>query len=219
MAKHKKQAAEEEGGGESAPLWIISFADMISLLMAFFVMLSSFSTYGPKAKADLKNIANAVVAPYGGWFQTPPKSGLGTKQKMSGQTPEGAEKPTLEQTQEMDSINETSPKDFRSEKVFSIASSEIFYLGGTALTTGGKDFLDTMATYLQKLPARIVICENKPEKTDDLGVNRSIAIVEYLVSKGIPRQCCNLTPALMFTGYKDRMRMVEITLLEESIYK
>lgn len=38
----KKQAAPEESG-EKAPLWIISFADMISLLMAFFVMLQTLA--------------------------------------------------------------------------------------------------------------------------------------------------------------------------------
>ena len=39
----KKQAVQEEQG-EKAPLWIISFADMISLLMAFFVMLLTMAT-------------------------------------------------------------------------------------------------------------------------------------------------------------------------------
>jgi flagellar motor protein MotB len=37
-----KQAPPEESG-EKAPLWIISFADMISLLMAFFVMLQTMA--------------------------------------------------------------------------------------------------------------------------------------------------------------------------------
>jgi flagellar motor protein MotB len=39
----KKQAPAEESGGEKAPLWIISFADMVSLLMAFFVMLQTLA--------------------------------------------------------------------------------------------------------------------------------------------------------------------------------
>jgi outer membrane protein OmpA-like peptidoglycan-associated protein len=40
----KKGSEPEEGGGESAPLWMISFADMISLLMAFFVMLQTLAS-------------------------------------------------------------------------------------------------------------------------------------------------------------------------------
>ena len=43
MAKHHKKEAAEEESGEKAPLWIISFADMISLLMAFFVMLQAMA--------------------------------------------------------------------------------------------------------------------------------------------------------------------------------
>jgi flagellar motor protein MotB len=46
--KHKepveKKGPPPEEKGESAPLWIISFADMISLLMAFFVMLLTMAS-------------------------------------------------------------------------------------------------------------------------------------------------------------------------------
>jgi flagellar motor protein MotB len=39
-----KKAPPKEEAGEKAPLWMISFADMISLLMAFFVMLLTMAT-------------------------------------------------------------------------------------------------------------------------------------------------------------------------------
>ena len=42
--KSEKQTPVVEEKGEKAPLWIISFADMISLLMAFFVMLLTMAT-------------------------------------------------------------------------------------------------------------------------------------------------------------------------------
>lgn len=42
--RKRKPAPVPEEKGESAPLWIISFADMISLLMAFFVMLLTLSS-------------------------------------------------------------------------------------------------------------------------------------------------------------------------------
>lgn len=35
----------EEGGAEKVPIWIISFADMITLLLAFFVMLQTMSKH------------------------------------------------------------------------------------------------------------------------------------------------------------------------------
>jgi outer membrane protein OmpA-like peptidoglycan-associated protein len=46
----KKHSAPPEEKGETAPLWIISFADMISLLMAFFVMLLTMSTSARSGK-------------------------------------------------------------------------------------------------------------------------------------------------------------------------
>ena len=69
MAKAKK--AEEEGG-ESAPLWIISFADMISLLMAFFVMLSSFTSYDKSEEKKLRAAIKATLAYAGGWKKFEP---------------------------------------------------------------------------------------------------------------------------------------------------
>lgn len=58
----KKHAPAEEGGGEKAPLWIISFADMVSLLMAFFVMLQTMAhTKGGKVGYGGEGIFEATI--------------------------------------------------------------------------------------------------------------------------------------------------------------
>jgi len=46
----KKHGPPPEEKGEKAPIWIISFADMISLLMAFFVVLLTMSTTARSGK-------------------------------------------------------------------------------------------------------------------------------------------------------------------------
>jgi len=94
--QHKPAPPQEEEGGEGAPLWIISFADMISLLMAFFVMLSTFSGFGPSEAEKLQRAVKATLAPnfYGGWYTEAPRTGVGSQSVAAGQPDRGSEKPT-----------------------------------------------------------------------------------------------------------------------------
>ena len=49
-------------GGERVPIWIISFADMITLLLAFFVMLSTFSSYDDEARTKFAGACYYVAS-------------------------------------------------------------------------------------------------------------------------------------------------------------
>ena len=82
-----KPKPQEEESGEGAPLWIISFADMVSLLMAFFVMLTTFSGFGPMESIKLRKVITATLAPdlYGGWLREPPLGKMGRQMIASGQ--------------------------------------------------------------------------------------------------------------------------------------
>jgi hypothetical protein len=211
-----KPKPQEEESGEGAPLWIISFADMISLLMAFFVMLTTFSGFGPKESAKLRKVINATLAPnyYGGWFKNPTRGAMGHQMVATGQNERGSEKPTLEDATGRGSLAETT-KDFRSQKVFLIESEKAFWGSGATITTEGREFLNCLALLLAKIPGRLAVSEVGPGNNPDTGILRAIAVVEYLGSKGVPKGRCGIgTRAIMPGTNLKTTRILEITLLE-----
>ena len=90
MSEKKKH--EEEAGGESVGLWYVSFADMITLLLSFFVMLTTFSSY---SKEGMNKFAGtcAYIASYSLVAGRPEHSMVPTERAYE-QVKEGSEKPT-----------------------------------------------------------------------------------------------------------------------------
>jgi flagellar motor protein MotB len=221
MAKNPAPPQEEEGGGEGAPLWIISFADMVSLLMAFFIMLSSFSSVGDKEAMELKQVMKTALAPYGGFFQARHQPGLVPMPEAKGQADLGSEKPTLENATNNKSLKETRNDNFKTDKVFLVESSKIFWADGVALSGEGKKFLDAIALFTNQTPGRLIISEDGPFlKHDDLGIFRAIVATEYLCGKGVLKNRCNIAPKpTSKTEDLNTKRMLEITFLEEGVYK
>jgi chemotaxis protein MotB len=64
MSGPHKKGGHEEGGGH-APMWIVSFADMVILLMSFFVLLLCQSSQKTSTDADLIKILASVKASFG----------------------------------------------------------------------------------------------------------------------------------------------------------
>jgi len=222
MAHKKPKPPQEEESGEGAPLWIISFADMMSLLMAFFVMLSTFSGFGPAEAEKLQRTVKAVLAPnyYGGWYTPYPRTAMGAQAMAAGQLQKGSEKPTLEETQGKSLLKETPAGDFRSRKIFLIESRAVFWGAGTTLSPGGRDFLDTLASFVSKIPDRIVICEDGPGQDDPQGLVRAAGVLNYLTGQGISKDRCSLAARGMSPDRSfQTQRMLEIALLSASVYR
>lgn len=57
---HNKEAPPEEEKGESAPLWIISFADLVTLMLSFFVILAAGDNDSPASEPKLTELAAAI---------------------------------------------------------------------------------------------------------------------------------------------------------------
>ena len=219
MAGKPKQ---EEESGEGAPLWIISFADMMSLLMAFFVMLSTFSGFGAAGSSELKRTAKIALSAnyYGGWYRDPPLSSMVRHVRASGQLEKGSEKPTLEESQGTGLLAETESAGFENRKIFLIESQKVFWAAGTTLSKDGRDFLDLFASFINSRPERIAVSENGPGPDGDIGIYRAIAVISYLNSKGVSKNRFSIGAKGMLPDNNfGAERMLEITLLDETTYK
>lgn len=63
MARHRKPPEPEEHG-ESAPLWIISFADLVTLLMSFFVILAAGRPQDTATDPEFARVVASIKAAF-----------------------------------------------------------------------------------------------------------------------------------------------------------
>lgn len=215
-----KQKPPEEEGGEGAPLWIVSFADMAALLMAFFVMLTTFASFDKDTAKEIKDIGTRIVNS-GGWNYKKNYKALLAQQPAANidDTKKGSERPTADSESSGRTMKNTFAKDFRNHRVFVIESNTMFWSKGTALTSQGRLFLQTLAAFTKKVPGRIVISEYGPNDSL-LGLQRAWSAAECLMKAGIPSDLCNISAQTTLSQQSvPKERMFEITLLDQSIYK
>jgi hypothetical protein len=218
----KPKSQQEEESGEGAPLWIISFADMMSLLMAFFVMLSTFSGFGPAEAERLQKALKAAIAPnyYGGWYSFQPRTAAGPQAVAAGQQEKGSDKPTLEEMQQKGLLIETRPPAFKTRRLFVIESTKVFWGEKIIGSRQGRDFLDALAAFANRMPNRIVVCETGPGDDVESGLTRAIAVIDYLAARGVSKDRCSLgTRGMQPDKPSDAGRTLEVALLDESLYR
>jgi hypothetical protein len=214
----KPKAQEEESGGEGAPLWMISFADMMSLLMAFFVMLTTFSSFGPKEEAQLRSAMMVAMSPFGDLFghgvfeSSGDDMSKGPDRKSS--SVDSSEKPTLDQSN--GSMRPTTAPDFRTHKVFTAESRDMFWSTGVTLSAKGREFLDLIAGYADRVHGPLVLSECGPTP-DNLGTQRTVAAVRYLVDKGVPEGSINIAARALEPATDGQGRKLQVTFLAEAI--
>jgi hypothetical protein len=190
--------------------------------MAFFVMLSTFSNFGPGEVVKMRKVGSAVLAPnfYGGWYRNLMRAGMGPQMVADGQYEKGSEKPTLEEGVGKGLLAQSESKDFKNRKIFLIESKKVFWGRGATLSLEGRDFLNILASYVNKLPDRIVVSENGPGSNSGLGISRAVGVVEYLNVKGVSKDRCGVGTKGMLPGQNFQSeRMLEIGLLDEGTYK
>lgn len=220
MAREKKQPEPEVEAG--APEWMVTFSDCMTLLLTFFVLLISFSSFGKNEK----------IRELGSVFKSEFSIGIQSKEDVESFTlpnpitpadkiEKGSEKPTMD-IHATGSLNESNNEsDFQNRKVFIIASAKIFWGKGNIISADGRKILEDMAVFLKEANARIVISEANPQDKGDnnMGLQRAWAVLNYFKTTGLSSDMFSISASGTTSASSvGATRKLEIVLLERSIY-
>jgi hypothetical protein len=238
MAGLRKEAPPEETNG--APMWMVTFSDCMNLLLTFFVLLVTFSSFGDDSRDRILNFGAAMRAVFG----SPSKvsgnqdqsSMLPIHQPVATEQPQhGSDKPT-DSTPPIPRegvLNETlEAADYHRHKVFLIPSRKVFLGRGTALSAEGRYLLGVMAAFLNEVQGPVVLSENGPDPQPagmHLGLSRALAVLDYFGSlQNVDRRRFSIAAestappedaAGEVRAYHRQERMLEIALLEGSVQR
>jgi chemotaxis protein MotB len=232
MAREKKQPESDEAAG--APEWMVTFSDCMTLLLTFFVLLLSFSSFDDRVFRDLRVLYSSALTSITPRIRSDRDAFLYEPPIMHKSEPDkGSEKPTLEQETKEGVIQETSPIDFHGGVVLMISSEKIFLGKGMFISPEGRKVMDTLGLFLKGVPSRVVISESGPWDDNDsnnFGLPRAWAIMHYLaIRQNIDKKRFSISASGTLTqqrsenirtdfGIPKSERIVEIVLLERSIY-
>ena len=168
--------------------WLVTFSDCMTLLLCFFVLLTTFSSFDEQALRRL-----------GGMMQTPALDSIYDDRTVEDsylQPVPRAEDYTaagsrLPDRQEPEAIrNPKAPREkldydaFRDKQVFYIPAARMFWGNGVRLTDEGAARLDLLAEFLRRVPCRVIVAGNaaaagRPGPSAAQAVNQAWAIIEY----------------------------------------
>ena len=199
---------EDEGAGE----WLVTYADMVTLLLTFFVLLVALANFDTKKyEAVVESIQNTfgkMEAPHGDQgrlelTRTMPRS----LDQLTGLEQE----PLLEDIQQMvkhknieDSVRVTSQGNL---VIIEVSGQTMFDSGQTQLKPAALALLDQIAGIVKSYPDYALhikghtdprpISSPKFESNWELSALRATSVLRYLISKGI------VPKRMTATGYAD----------------
>lgn len=228
MARAKKQVESDEAQG--APEWMVTFSDCMTLLLTFFVLLLSFSSFDDdRVFLNLKVIYSKALTGITPMTQIEKDSLLYFPPvKYVTELDKGSETTTSEQGSNDGLMKETKMTELNQGVAFLILSKKVFWAQGPTLSPEGRRILDMMALFINGSPSRVVISEKGPlnnQANQYFGLPRAWAVMEYLTKEqklDSDRFSISTDGALAQESYRSAEpgteRTVEIALLQRSIY-
>ena len=228
MARARPEPPQDEDPG--APEWMVTFSDCMTLLLTFFVLLLTFSSFDERIFKKLRIIYCDAFPTIHARIRSSKESLLEIEElRYVEDIDKGSEKATYENGSE-GTLIETYTNDYKKHKVFLIRSDEVFWGKGTAMSKQGRETLSTLARFIEDMPENVVVSENgSQQKEPELSMARAWAVIEFLTTKeGMDIDRFSMTAdstigqtAFEFFSLNEQdnqpQRLIEIVLLQRSL--
>ena len=174
----KKQKPEEDSA-PGAPAWMTTFSDCMTLLLTFFVLLLSFSSFDEE---KLKPLEGAFECrPFPSIFDSPhakDDSLIEEEPPVFDRTAKGAEKPSSESIEHVKNPKEPKPividtDAYRDERVFYIPFGRLFLGKGGIMKVTGREYLKGIASFIRLMPCKVIISAAEPRQSQSERKGRS----------------------------------------------
>ncbi|UCF16008.1 MAG: hypothetical protein JSW59_00830 [Phycisphaerales bacterium] len=230
MARAPK--SQESGEAEGAPKWMVTYSDCMTLLLTFFVLLLTFSTFDTRFFRNLRAIYCRAFTTIS-VVRRSDRDAIVDMPPLIERTVEldkGSERPTTIRGRQDNLMKAIDVVDPRPGMAFVISSKRLFWGRGTAFSSEGSNTMDLVGSFLAKVPSRVVVSETgaADDRTSvNFGLPRAWAVVDYLTTRaGLDRERFSISQSSSLPRGSNRTgsggsrseRKVEIALLERSIY-
>lgn len=227
MARDKQNLEAEPESG--APEWMVTYSDCMTLLLTFFVLLLSFSSFDNKDDFLKMTSSIAQQFSFGQQSQTEKDSVIFLREQVPNYELEwGSEKKTLDEKEKNRSRQITDPADFLKYNKFVMPSSEAFWGSGTVLSVKGKQTLGNLAHFIKNFPNHLIMVSESGSSSErfavEKGIERARTVIAYLTAEqGLdPRRFClsaagitnSANPSAQEKPASASERMLEIVMLQ-----
>ncbi len=233
MAFKRKQNEDDDASG--APEWMVTFSDCMTLLLTFFVLLISFSSFDEKvfkrmesALAEGLSSISVSTTRQRDAFQERPQI------VYDQQLDRGSETPTQDGRYESNPKESLDFMDFQNQKVFLVPSAKVFWGRGTLVSPHGRKLFADIAALIKTMPNRIVVSEHgleRREEIDEAGLERAWKIMQLMTERhGLDKTRFSISSEAtvareivrnsgLFASDARNERVLEITVLDRSTYR
>ncbi len=196
-----RRVQPDQDDSQDVPAWMTTFSDCMTLLLTFFVLLLSFSSFDKvkysRLKGALKCPPRLMLSSVFRNPTTPENSLIKRQERVVDRTKKGSETPDDFSAQDVE-----SPKTYREvlnidayadKRTFYLPSDDIFLGDGYVLNSRGRELLANIGGFMKMVPCKLVsghISSGREHgDSHNKDITRAHAVVSYIInSTGIGPQ-------------------------------